>query len=173
LLIKLISAALESFASHLARALVVLLAAPMLAAAMLKLILLLVLFLVFLPDRVDCPGLLPHGAIDTLDAALAEATLVDAHDPIELSFTDVALVLDALLEFPDHLHVVTLLLMLVLHLKVLQRFVELLVFGAKLLFFEGLDFDLLFQKLALHFDHVFVRLEHLRVEIIRPADGHA
>lgn len=145
---------------------------PLALFALLELILLAVFVLLLATDNIHGPLAFSLGTIDSLDATFAEASLVDFHDLVELTFVHVvALILDSLLEFGDHFHVVLLLLMLILHLEVLQRLVELFVLSAQLLLFECLDLDLLLQQAALHLHHVLVIFEHLCEEIIGSSYG--
>lgn len=142
--------------------------------ALLELILLAVFVLLLATDNVHGSLAFSLCTIDSLDSAFAKAALVDVHDLVELPVVHViALILDPLFELGNHLHIVFLLLMLILHLEVLQRLVELFVLSTQLLLLKCLDFHLLLQQSALNLHHVLVILEHLCKEIIGSTDGNA
>ena len=71
----------------------------------------------------------------------------------------------------DRVHVLSLVLVLLLHLVVLDGLVELFVLQTLLFLLKGLDSDLLLEETALDAAHVVISFEHLGEEIVGPGDG--
>jgi hypothetical protein len=137
------------------------------AFSLFELIFLAVFFLLPSADRVHRSWPLSLRSIHALYTTLAKATLVDFHDLIEIAFFHiVSFLFDALLELGDHLNIFFFLLMFVLHLEVLQRLMEFLVFSAKFFLFKSLDLDLLLQQATFNLDHMLVIFKHLRKKIV-------
>jgi hypothetical protein len=72
----------------------------------------------------------------------------------------------------DRLHVLSLVLVLLLHLVVLDGLVELFVLQSLLLLLKSLDSDLLLEQTALDTPHVVISFEHLSEEIVGSRYGH-
>lgn len=104
---------------------------------------------------------------------LAFAGLVTlVKEAVELLLIGVAAFgLDLLLEAGDLLQILAFFPVALSLLVRLHGLVELLVLEALLALLEVLDLHLLLQEPALHLRHVLVRLQHLREEVVRPANG--
>ena len=86
---------------------------------------------------------------------------------ISVSLASAKVVLEAI----DRLHVLSLVLVLLLHLVVLDGLVELFVLQTLLFLLKSLDSDLLFEESALDAAHVVIGFEHLGEEIVGSGDG--
>lgn len=98
---------------------------------LLELVFALVVVLVFFPYGINRLGSLALCTINALYTTFTKSTLVDLHNSVKLLVINiVTLVLDTFFQVRYHLHVVSFLLMFILHLEIFQCFVEFLVLGA-------------------------------------------
>lgn len=96
------------------------------------------------------------------------------HDAIELLIVELiaARLRNPLLELVNVFEIFTFLGVLGAHLVILECLVELFVFLARFVLFEGLDAGLLLQESLFDVEHVVVRLEHLGEKVIGSSDWY-